>query len=335
MRHTPALCLSFGLFLGVAAPVAADCVGQNLFDTMAPAERARVEALANVHPYPAGNYWTATRGDESLVLVGTYHLDDPRHAATVAALAPMIDSASALLVEAGPDEVKALMEHMGRDPSAMFITEGPTLLERLPPETWNRLSFALAERGVPGFMAAKLQPWYATVMLAIPPCAMVAMTEPKGLDGLLIDAAQAAGVPVAALEPYDTVLKLFGGMTETQELAMIEASLATEDQAEDFAVTLAEAYFAGESRLIWELMRVVALDAPGAVPEAVDEEFAMMEELLMAARNRSWIPRIEEAAARGPVVVAFGALHLPGEAGVLNLLAGDGWQIAPLNLPAP
>lgn len=335
MRHIPALCLSFGVFLGLAAPVAAECAGQNLFDSMAPAERARIEALADSYPYPEGNFWTATRGDQSLVLIGTYHLDDPRHAATVAALAPIIGGATTLLVEAGPDEVKALMTHIASDPSAMFITDGPTLLERLPAETWNRLSFALAERGMPGFMAAKLQPWYATVMLAIPPCAMIEMAEPKGLDGMLIDTAQAAGVPVAALEPYDTVLNLFGGMTEDQELAMIEASLATEDQAEDFSVTLAEAYFAGESRLIWELMRVVALDAPDAVPETVDQEFAMMEELLMAARNRNWIPRIDEAATRGPVVVAFGALHLPGTDGVLNLLARDGWQIAPLVLTAP
>jgi uncharacterized protein YbaP (TraB family) len=42
---------------------------------------------------------------------------------------------------------------------------------------------------------------------------------------------------------------------------------------------------------------------------------------------------IEEAASAGPLVVAFGALHLSGEDGVLNLLAKSGWTIEPLALP--
>ena len=60
---------------------------------------------------------------------------------------------------------------------------------------------------------------------------------------------------------------------------------------------------------------------------------AKLEEALMISRNRAWIPVIEEAAAQGPVVAAFGALHLSGEDGVLNLLAKDGWTVTPLALP--
>lgn len=333
MRLLPALLLALGL-AAAALPTAAraECRGQDLIAALPATDRARIQAMAAVQPFPDGNFWTATRKGQSLTLIGTYHLDDPRHAATLAALAPRVRQAATLLVEAGPAEEKALMDHVAANPSTMFIIDGPTLLERLPAETWNRLSRALAERGIPGFMASKFQPWYATVVLAIPPCAITSMAEPKGLDGLLIDTALAAEVPVQALEPYDTVLKLFGGLTEAEQIAMIEQTLSTEDQAEDFAATLVEAYFRGESRLMWEFMRVMAYDEPGYTPAQVDAEFALMEQLLIADRNRSWIAVIDAAAARGPAVVAFGALHLPGEAGVLNLLAGDGWTITPLPL---
>lgn len=325
------LAVVLGLFLPLAPGAArAECQGRDLIAAMAPDERARLTALAAAQPFSEGNLWAAARGDESLVVVGTYHLDDPRHQATLDNLAPYLDQASALLVEAGPDEEKALMDHVAKDPSAMFIIEGPTLLERLPAETWNRLSRAMAERSIPGFMAAKFQPWYATVVLAIPPCAVAAMSNPKGLDGLLIDRARAAGVPVKALEPYDTVLRLFDGLSEADQIAMIEQTLATEDLAEDFAATLVAAYFRGESRLIWEMMRDMAYDQPGMSRAQVDAEFALMEKLLVEDRNRSWIPVIDAAAETGPLVVAFGALHLPGEAGVLNLLAQDGWTIMPL-----
>ncbi len=324
------VCLATAL---LAAPVAAECYGLNILDTMPAAERQGVLQAADAVPYPRGNFWTATKGEARLTVIGTYHLDDPRHEATMQHLGPMVADAAALLVEGGPEEEKALMDHMARDPSVMTITEGPTLLERLPPETWKQLSAAMSERMIPPFMTAKFQPWYITVLLSLPPCAMESIADPKGLDGLLIDAALAAKVPVKALEPYDTVFKMFGAFTADEQLAMIDQSLAFEPMIEDFSVTLADAYFDGESRLLWELMRHESYRMPGYTREQVDAELARMEDLMMVERNRAWIPVIEEAAAQSPLVVAFGALHLSGEDGVLNLLAKNGWTIEPLALP--
>ncbi|NJK42274.1 MAG: TraB/GumN family protein [Aquincola sp.] len=101
----------------------------------------------------------------------------------MAALTPMIASARTVLVEAGPDEEKALMDLVARDPSKMLITTGPTLYEQLPLEIWDQLAEAMSKRGIPGFMAAKFRPWYVAAMLAVPPCAIAQMQDAKGLDG--------------------------------------------------------------------------------------------------------------------------------------------------------
>lgn len=316
----------------MAAPLRAQCAGENLFASMDPDRLAAITAAADAVPFPRGNHWRATRGDEVITIIGTYHFDDPRHAATLEAISPAIAAATTVLVEAGPEEEKALLDLIARDPGKMMIMEGPTLLERLPPETWENLSAALAQRGVPGFMAAKLQPWYVAVMLSIPPCAMANMADPKGLDGLVIDGALAAGVPIRGLEPFDTVFKIFGAMSEEEVVAMIDSTLAVEDRAEDYSVTLADSYFDGTSRMIWEYMRDETRLLPGYLPDQVDAEFARMEELLMAARNRAWIPVLTEAAAQGPVFAAFGALHLSGENGVLNLLQSEGFTLEELPL---
>jgi uncharacterized protein YbaP (TraB family) len=300
---------------------------------MEPDRLAAITAAADAVPFPRGNYWRATRGDEVITIVGTYHLDDPRHDATLAAILPDITAAATVLVEAGPEEEAALMALMASDPSRMMIVDGPTLIEQLPPAVWEDLSAALAARGVPGFMAAKFQPWYVAVMLALPPCALAAMTEePKGLDGLVIDTAQAAGIPVRGLEPFDTVFTIFGAMTDAEMVAMIQSTLAMEDQAEDYFATLADSYFAGESRMIWELMRDVSYTLPGYTREQVDADLARMEELLMNTRNRAWIPVLTEAAADGPVFTAFGSLHLSGQEGVLNLLQAEGFTLEELPL---
>lgn len=319
--------------LAFAAPAAAECHGLNLLDLMPAAEREAITAVADTQPFSRGNFWLAERDGDRITVIGTYHLDDPRHAATVDRFAPEIAAANLLLVEAGPEEEKALQQHVGRDPSVMVITDGPALNQILSPETWDRLAEAARARGVPPFMAAKFRPWYITVLLAVPPCAMEAMADPNGLDARLIDSASASGIPVRALEPYDTVFSIFGAMSESDQIAMIEQTLAMEDSITDFSETLADAYFDGDGRLMWELMRHMSYDAPGYTREQVDAEMAVLEELLMNSRNRAWIPVIEEAAAEGPLVVAFGALHLSGEEGVLNLLQRNGWTVTPLAGP--
>jgi uncharacterized protein len=325
------LCLCLVLPLSVAPPAAAQCAGLNLFDTMDPARQAEIAKATNAVPFASGNFWQATRGEEVITIAGTYHFDDPRHAPNIAALTPFITDAAAVLVEAGPDEEKALMQKMSREPSVLVITEGPPLNQRLPPEIWEPLSNAMSDRGIPPFMTAKFQPWYVLTLLSIPPCAMASMTEqPKGLDGAVIDTALAAGVPVRALEPFDTLFKIFGDITPEELTDLLVSTLAIEDMSEDYFTTLVDSYFAGESRMAWELMRFAGYDTPGYTRDQIDADFARMEELISSSRNRAWIPVLTEAAAQGPVFTAFGALHLSGQDGVLNLLQKEGYTLKEL-----
>ncbi len=318
------------LFL-ISAPAGAECVGQNLVDTMPTADRARIEVAANAVPYAKGNFWNATKGDATMTLIGTYHLDDPRHEQTMATIGPMIDAASTVLVEGGPDEQAAMLDRMGRDPSVLVLQDD-TLLQHMPPEDWALLSAAMLKRGIPPFMAAKFQPWYLALMLGIPPCKMDEMAAPHGLDARVIERAAAADVPLRALEPYDTLFTLFDQVPFSDQIDMIVGTLALEDRVDDFAITLADSYFRGETWMIWELMRFEALKLPGYTPERIETEYALMEEVLMSARNRNWIPVLENASTKGPVFAAFGALHLPGQDGVLALLDRAGWVLEPLPL---
>lgn len=330
-RLFAALSLVFGFL--VSAPLFAECVGHNLFDSMDPARRAEVQAAADAVPFAKGNFWRATKGDQIITLAGTYHFDDPRHAANLAALMPAITGATTVLVEASPEAEKQLKSQIAKDPGTMVITEGPTLNQQLPPDVWKELSEAMSARGIPAFMTAKFKPWYVLTLLSIPPCAMLEMKgEPEGLDRLVIKVAEEARVPVQSLEPYDTLFRIFGSLTEAELTEMLVSTLAIEPQGEDYFTTLVDSYFAGESRAAWELMRFISYDLPGYTHEQVDAEFARMEEIVAASRNRAWIPVLTEAAAKGPVFAAFGALHLSGQDGVLNLLQGQGFTIEELKL---
>ena len=323
------LSLLLPALLLIASVARADCVGENLLDTMAAEERRALLVATDAVPYPRGNLWRAKRGDEVVHLVGTYHMDDPRHAALMARVAPIVESAAVVLVEAGPEEKAALMQALNRDPSLMVITEGPTLREAMPDAEWQVLADALRERGMPPFMVSKIKPWYVSVLLSVPSCGIQAEVGPGkgGLDGMIVSKAQASGVPVRALEPYDTVFKQFGAMSFDEQLGMITSALALEPLSADYATTLADAYFDEEPRLIWELTRRMTLQVPGVPVEKTEDDFAQMEQILMTDRNRAWIPVIEAAAREGRVVAAFGALHLSGETGVLRLLEEAGFTL--------
>jgi uncharacterized protein YbaP (TraB family) len=317
--------------LSLSGAAHAQCDGQNLIAALPAADQAALRAKADATPYARGNYWQATKGDQVIHLIGTYHFDDPRHAKALATLAPILAHAQTLLVEAGPAEQAALKNRIYDDPGMMVITDGPTLPELLPDAVWQDVANAISARGIPAFMAAKFRPWYIAMLLGVPACAMTD-AEPKGLDGLLIDAATAQGLTIQPLEPFDTVFGIFDSMTQPDQIDMITSAVALEAKSADLSVTLADSYFAEEGRLIWEFNRYASLTLPGSTPEQVDREMAVMEDALMTRRNRAWIPRIKAAAAKGPLLIAFGALHLSGEAGVLNLLAQDGYTLTRLPL---
>ncbi|MFN3525768.1 MAG: TraB/GumN family protein [Paracoccus sp. (in: a-proteobacteria)] len=332
--------VTFVLGCGVAGAQASGCEGQNLFQTMPPERAAAIEAATEGVPFRKGLLFRATRGEKEMLLVGTYHFDDPRHAALLAQVAPEIDKAAALFVESGPVEQAQLTEALSQDPSLMVDPTGATLPERLTSEEWQTLSEALSDRGIPAIMASRMRPWYVSMMLGISPCMMRQMAEAggvaEGLDHQLMDRAEAQNLPIRALEPWDTVFSLFDDLTPEQELDMIRANLPAAAHADDYAVTLTDAYFEGDVWKIWEFARHDAYANSGMDRAEIDAQLDLAQTRLMDQRNRAWIaPLIEgaqDASREGRGIVAgFGALHLPGEAGVLNLLAQEGFQIERLD----
>ncbi|MDO5528095.1 MAG: TraB/GumN family protein [Paracoccus sp. (in: a-proteobacteria)] len=316
---------------------AAECVGRNLMADFTEDERAALDAAADRVPFARGIFWTASRGEAQIYLVGTYHFDDPRHDQIVAKAGPRIQEAAALLVEAGPDEQARLQDEMIRNPGLLIQTEGPNLRELLEDDEWELLTAAMAERGMPGVMLAQLRPWYVATMLGLSPC-MIAQVQRDGFDGgldqRLMGTAQDAGVPVAALEEWDTVLTVFGGLSPEDEARLIRSALPGAAHADDYGFTLAEGYFDGDIWALWETGRILAERDGDFSTEEIDEQMALVQDLLMDRRNRDWIIPLTEAAESAAqdgahIVAAFGALHLPGEGGVLNLLQEDGWTIEP------
>lgn len=325
------------------AGAATACAGRDLMADVPPARMAEMQAAADAVPFSRGLFWQAKKGEARIILAGTYHFGDDRHDAAVTRLRPVIARAGALLVEAGPKEEARLAEALRADPALMADPAGAVLPGKLGRADWHRLAAAMQARGVPPETAAHLRPWYLATMLGLSPCMLRQAAEggdTGGLDHRLIAAAESEGTPIRALEPWDTLFSVFAGMTPTEQLDMLRAALPQAEHADDYATTLTEAYFSGNVWLLWEFGRYDAYDTSGLSRAEVDKLTDLTRRQLMDNRNHAWIAPLTQAAqaaaAQGkPVVAAFGALHLPGEAGVLRLLERDGWQVEPWQGEAP
>jgi hypothetical protein len=305
------------------------CNADGIETLMAPADLADLNDVAAATPYGQGLYWSAQKDGVELSIIGTMHLADPRHANLRTRAAPQLERADILLVEATLEDQNAMQVNMAQNPEMMTINDGPTLPDQLDPDTWAQIRDAAALRGVPGFIAAKMQPWFLSMTLAIAPCAMASMMAGElGLDGLLMEDAAALNVPVMALEPWQDTLALLSSGTFDEQIDALRYSVIDPDIQDALITSLVTSYFAEETAYGWHIGRYLTDHMPNMDLALFDAQMAELEESLLNNRNRAWIPVIENAASsHDQIFIAFGAAHLIGDQGVLNLLEGNGWTI--------
>lgn len=334
LRFARSILLAASLALLPGGAVWALCDGTDLFPGLPPALQDELRARADAVPYPRGNLWRAERDGAVIHLAGTKHVGDARLAPVLAAVAPLIASADLVLVEVTEAEEAALQAAMAADPSLGFSTAPPTLRDLLADDDWALYAAAMAARGVPGVIASRFRPWLAFVTLSIPACLVPAPGQaPSGLDRKVMEAARAAGVPVAPLEGHEALFALFEVLSEAESLDALRVLLRQEARAEDQFETLATLYFAGEHRLIWEFGRGWLPPEARALwpPERLDPLYDRLEEALLVRRNHAWMDRILAEAGRGEILVAVGAAHLSGHDGLLDLLDRAGFGLTRLD----
>lgn len=313
--------------LVLALPAFAACSGNDLRATLDQGERDRLDAIVADDPFAQGNHWKATRGGATLHLIGTMHLSDPRLDAPLKRLRNTVESADLLLLEMTNEDELALQQRLSTDPSLLLMPDA-TLPDLLSEAQWAQMSEALNARGVPPFMAARFQPWYVSILLAIPPCASETDLSDGGLDARIEEIATSVGIPSAALEDVETIFAAFADQPRDVQIDMMLSALVDPAISEDLFATMLASYFDEAPAEGWAMSTILAERYSPIPSDAAAEIFATMEQELLIDRNRAWIPVLIEATEKNETVIAaFGAAHLPGRDGVLALLEAEGFSL--------
>ncbi|MEP7452563.1 TraB/GumN family protein [Phyllobacterium sp. SB3] len=304
------------------------CGGNNLIEELAKSDPAKLETLrkeAAATPNGHGLLWKIEKsGVKPSWLYGTMHLTDPRVLKLSDTAQAAYKTADTIVIET--DEIldpKGIMKVMAESPELMMFTDGTTLEKVIPADKLDGVKAALSERGIPLSSVNKMQPWMLTSMLALPACEMARKKQGAAfLDIKLAQEAKDNGKQIAGLETIRDQLGAMASLPAKFHIDGVIEMLALGPQMTDLFETMTVLYTQGDVGMIFPLMRSVSPDGT-----ANGQNYAEFEEKMVNARNRTMAERAEPIIAKGNAFIAVGALHLPGEQGLVSLLKKQNYTV--------
>lgn len=277
--------------------------------TCAPLQRAApIDRSAVVHGH--GLLWKVSGGDAGAsYLLGTMHIAEPRVMNMLERARPQFDASHRFAMEVVLDA--PAMHKLGQ---AMFYRDGRQLPDVVGAPLFASIARHLGDYGVPPTLAQSMKPWAAFTTLSMP---VGAGAEP--LDLQLMNAAHVAGKQVVGLESVDEQLAVFENVAERDQVTMLREVACHYEVFQHELDEMVEAYVARD--LIALIEQSERYDSEG--------KEAFMDKLLYE-RNARMAERMLPLLSAGQAFIAVGALHLPGERGVLRLLEKQGYRVEAL-----
>lgn len=256
-------------------------------------------------------------------LFGTMHVADPRVVSLPERVRSVFDEAATLVIETTDIlDPSAMMAALAAQSELMMLTGDTTLASLLDDEQRKVVEEGLDRRGIPLASVNRMQPWMLATMVALPACELQrkASGQPV-LDLHLAEMARAEEKQVAGLERGVDQLAAMASLPLSFHLESLVETMRLGDRVEDIMETMIAIYLSGEPGLFWPFFDDI-------LPRADDEAgYLQFNQIMVAARNetmaRNALPFIEE----GNSFIAVGALHLPGEEGLVALLREAGYRV--------
>ena len=262
--------------------------------------------------YTQGLLWKIERtGQAPSYLFGTIHSEDSRVLTLPTPVQSAFDKAQRFVMEAVLD-ANAMQTMLG----AMMFTDGRTLQQTVSVASYQKTVAAMAGYGLPEEALQLMKPWAVAVTLSMP--------KPKTgqvLDLVLMRKATEQGKQTAGLESVEEQLSIFDQLSLREQAIMLEDTLKHLPEMEKIFADLHAAYLA---RDLARLMRI----SDDMQAKGNRELGKKVMHQLVDVRNRRMVERMEAHLKQGNAFIVIGALHLPGEAGVLNLLARKGYRVS-------
>lgn len=284
---------------------------------------ATAPATASEPPVPL--LWKVSDADNSLYLLGSFHLLQASDYPLSADIDDAFADAESVLFEMSPAEMASptLAMEMGQ---AALRTDGTLLDSDLPValrarlQAWGESSSAVLQaQGMAPGMLQRFEPWFVALTVSMVDMVQAGFKPELGLDQHFARAAGEAGKPTAGLETAKQQIAFLDGMDHAEQLQYLSEVLDASGAENDDLERLHAAWRNGDPTGVWQLA--------GAEMQA---RYPKLYQRINVQRNDAWLPRLEaRLAAPGDddTLVVVGALHLLGNDGLVDKLRARGYTV--------
>jgi len=266
--------------------------------------------------------WKVTGSKGVVYLFGTVHIGKPDFYPLPAVIEDSFKHADVLVEEIKSDpsdavQLKNWIAEHGLYPGS------DTIGNHLSEETISHLAIYLKQKTwQEQQVIAKMRPWVIASMIDEDDKKRLGLDPANGLDKHFFVEAQNLHKPVEALETFASHLQLFSDMAADVEDHYLMQSLVQSQEPTSHLEALIDAWCAGDSEQMQNLLTQTIRDYPEIKP--------LMKKLL-DDRNDAMAQKIEQFLSTNKTYfVAVGSAHMVGESGLVNLLREKQFKVEQL-----
>ena len=252
--------------------------------------------------YHHGLLWKISKdGIPPNYLFGTIHVTDDRILKLPEPVNTTLRASRVFVMETVPDVNQILLSS-----NRMFYSDGNSLEQHLSGQIYAQTVSILSAYNLPAESVAMLKPWAAFMTMNYPP------ETGAILDLELLQLARRNNARVHGLETMDEQIDVLDHLKTQDQLRLLIDTVCHYDMvAEEFEM-LKTLYLQRDLRGLVEYRNRYTV--------AEDAVYQTLVEVLLTKRNHTMAAAMLQYLDQGGAFIAIGAMHLPGEEGVLHLL---------------
>jgi uncharacterized protein YbaP (TraB family) len=262
-------------------------------------------------------FWSIHKsGQLAGYLLGTIHSEDPRVLDFSEDMLQKLRSNRVFAMELVPD-----LPTLARLGEYMYYPSGQSLESVTGSERFKVLVSALSVYNIPLDLVRQMKPWAVMMTLSTPP--------PKTgffMDLSLSLRASGSGLKVVGLETLEQQLSFLEEMPMAMQMTLLDQAVTESSGVNEVHAEMVNAYLEN-NLLTLQSLTEEQLQAVG--DEASDYFMALGIDARNVRMAKSLLIQLED----NTVFTAVGALHLPGEKGLINLLRRQGYEVDPVDTP--
>mgnify|MGYP000976758150 FL=1 len=259
-------------------------------------------------------FWVIKDADSTIYLLGTIHLLKPETQWRTEKLDTAIAESGDLWLELPTTNAAAMQGDMMVLVSRYGLSPTDRLSKKLTEAEIKTLDEAARLAGLSAGQLDVFRPWFAALTISSAAMTRAGYDPASGVDSKIEGIFRARNIKPKGLETAEEQIKVFAGMSPTQELEYLRETM--------------EEYHDAPTELDAMVKQWASADIAGMEKMFVTEmkqEEADLYAALLVNRNANWVVKIEDMLkGSGTTFIAVGAAHLIGPDSVIAMLDAKG-----------